>query len=72
MLEINKLLSLHQVFFYITLPTSMMHGETQIKHLLILVNNYSANCGPVIVIINLLFQDTDCYCLMEGINTFLK
>jgi hypothetical protein len=30
-LEINKLLLLHLVGFYITLPTLMMHGQTQIK-----------------------------------------
>jgi hypothetical protein len=32
-LEINKLSLLHLVgFFYIILPTLMMHGQTQIKH----------------------------------------
>ena len=30
-LEISKLLLLHLVGFYITLPTLMMHGQTQIK-----------------------------------------
>jgi hypothetical protein len=30
-LEISKLLLLHLVDFYITLPTLMMHGQTQIK-----------------------------------------
>ena len=37
-LEINKILLLHQVgFFYIILPTLMMHGQTQIKFMLVVI-----------------------------------
>jgi len=35
---VNKLLLLPSIwFFYTTLPTLMMHGQTQIKNILVLV-----------------------------------